>query len=231
MQSDDELSFQILQEKIDEAFPDRDPPPRKAEHYGLYAALAGIVVGILGILISPHASVGKLLALLGLATEVVGGAIYTGLGLARTIQSAKFDDRSGSTEFEQDFKGYQSVVSWLRTFSEQQLKTRLIFVSNRIAAWQHGTMLVLGGVEKLGLVSLFVALYLQFKDTAWTWPPEITLAGSLLAFVVISLYALGMWAITRKAQAIRFERYLKLALDSDFKVSKLPSASAPEESM
>ncbi|WP_380732644.1 hypothetical protein [Sinimarinibacterium flocculans] len=126
---------------------------------------------------------------------------------------------SGAQDLDRDYLGYEQIVFWLRRFPRDALESRLVFTSNRTESWQRGTSLVMGGVEKLGILPVIVALYLQFKDTSRIWPPDITVAGGLFALLIIGIYVIGMWAVSRRLQVARFERLLKVALDPTFKVA------------
>jgi hypothetical protein len=70
------LSFQAFRAQLEAAFPDSDPPPGKAERYGLYAMLAGASLLILAALLAFDSAAGKMLLLVGIAVEVVGGVIH-----------------------------------------------------------------------------------------------------------------------------------------------------------
>lgn len=78
---------------------------------------------------------------------------------------------------------------------------------------------MMGGVEKLVFLPVIVASYLQFKDTTRLWPPDITIGGGFFALLIIGIYLIGMWALTRRFQVTRFERLLIMALDPTFKVA------------
>jgi hypothetical protein len=223
----EKLSFQEFQERYEAAFPNSDPPASKGERYSLYAVLVGIIVVLAAALAAIDTTAGQIIILLGFTIEIGGVVAYGVFGFIQIKQDIKFDDRSGAQELDRDFLGYQQIVSWLRGFSHDDLESRLVFASSRTDSWQRGSSLVMGGIEKLGFLPVIVALYLQFKDTSWSWPPEITVVGALFAFLIIAIYVVGMWAVTRRLQVARFERLLKVALDPSFKVAEL---AAPEGS-
>ena len=214
-----QLSFQAFQSQYDAAFPDSDSRASKGERYGLYAALLGIIVALVAGIAAISTTLGQVVALLGLCVEVVGVIVYAVSGFLRIKRDIKFDDWSGAQDLDQDYLGYEQIVSWLRQFPRDALESRLVFTSNRMDSWQRGTSLVMGGVEKLGVLPVIVGLYLQFKDTSQLWPPDVTVAGGFLALLIIGIYVIGMWAVSRRLQVARFERLLTVALDSTFKVA------------
>lgn len=213
-----QLSFQSFQKKLDEAFPDLDAPSSKAARYGMYAGLTGLAIASLAYFEVFPPVVRGLIVLSGLFIEIVGVTVFVGLGAKRTLKDFSFDDRAYAEIVEKEFSGYQQIVAWLRSFPAAELQTRLIFSSARVEGWQRGTLLVIGSIEKLGILPVVIALYFQFKDVGLSWPPDLNAIGTLLALLIFLLYALGMWAQTRKLQILRFERHLKLALDPDFHV-------------
>ncbi len=212
------LSFEALQARIDAAFPETEQPAEKTERASLYLMLFGIALAFLAGLLAIDTMIGKVLIVMGLALELIGGVTLVVLSGRRLLRGIRFDDQSGAKEFELDFVGFQQVASWLRCFPEDQLRSRLVFISHRVDGWRYGTSFVLGSLEKLGILPVFVALFLQFKDTKQIWPPDFTLPGGLLALAVVLFYWIGLWASARKMQATRFERHLKIALDPDFKI-------------
>jgi hypothetical protein len=215
--SQEQLSFEALQAKLDAAFPYKEPPAGKIERISLQVTLFGVALAVLAGLLLRDALIGKVLLLFGVALEVVGGVTYVVLLGLRSFSDLRFDDRSGAKECEQDFAAVHQVTTWLRTFPEDQLRSRLVFITHRLDGWRHGILLVMGSMEKLGMLPIFIALFLQFKDAKLTWPPEINPLGGSLTFAILLFYTLGLWASARKMQATRFERHLKIALDPDFK--------------
>lgn len=217
---DAQLHFQTFQQRPGEAFPDEpDWVPTRAERYSLYAVLASALLALLGKLLEDQIAAHVYLIAAGLAGELLFGVIYVVLAARRTAQDVSFNEKKGAAELDQDFRSYVAVTTWLRGFPEIELRNRLVFASIRAEGWQRGTSLVWGSVEKLGMLPIIAALYLQFNDTTLSWPPNVTALGVLLAFLILTTYTLGLWAYVRKVQAVRFERFLKLALDPDFKLS------------
>ncbi|MGB0221501.1 MAG: hypothetical protein ACPGJF_19340 [Sinimarinibacterium flocculans] len=215
----DQLSFREFQSRYEAAFPDSDPPAGQWERYGLYAALLGIVIASVAGIAAINTTLGQVVVLTGFSVEIVGVIVYVAAGFVRIKRSIQLDDRSSAQNLDRDYLGYEQIVSWLRRFPRDALESRLVFTSNRTDSWQRGTSLVMGGVEKLGILPVIVALYLQFKDTSRIWPPDITTVGGVFALLIIGIYVIGMWALTRRLQVTRFERLLKVALDPTFKVA------------
>lgn len=213
------LSFQEFQSRYEAAFPESDPPASKGERYGLYAALSGIIIASVAGIAAFNTTLGQVVVLLGFCIEIAGVIVYAVSGFARIKRGITFDDRSGADDLDRDYLGYEQIVSWLRQFPRDVLESRLVFTSNRMDSWQRGTSLVMGGVEKLGVLPVIVALYLQFKDTSQLWPPDITVTGGFFALLIIGIYVIGMWAVSRRLQVARFERLLNMALDPTFKVT------------
>ena len=218
---DARLRFQDFQAQIDEAFPEEpEAIPGTAERYSMYVMFLGALVAFLATLLGLGTAGSKALAAGGLVVELTAGAIHIVLALVRNFRGLSLSEKKGADELEKDFNGYVKITTWLRQFSEEELQSRLLFSSNRATTWQNGTMLIWGGMEKLGMLPVVAALYLQFKDTKWVWPPDVTVLGLLLGFLLFFFYALGFWALTRRMQATRFERFLKIALKKNFRVGK-----------
>lgn len=213
------LTFPDFQSKLTALFPDApDSTPSRLERYSLSIALGGASIALLANALAAKTLLGAILLLSGLSAELLFGAIGVYLSVKRTSKELGFSDTAGAADFETDFDGYVEIVAWLRTFSSEQLKSRLAFISNRSEGWQRAASFIWGGVEKLGVLPIIVAIYLQFKDASLTWPPDVPAVGTVVAIIAIAFYTLGFWAYARKLQATRFERFLVLALNPDFKI-------------
>ncbi len=224
-----QLNFLEFQAKLDAAFPEEpEAAPSRLERFSMYSMFAGITVALLATLFKATVPAAAYAILSGLVGEIIFGFLYLWLSSKRVLMGLSFSGIKNADELEQDFHGYVGITTWLRQFPEEHLQNRLIFVSNRAEGWQRGTALLWGGVEKLGILSVVVALYLQFKDVTLSWPPNVSVVGTILMVAVLAFYALGLWAYTKRVQASTFERFLRLALNPDFKLSELPRSATTE---
>ena len=127
-----------------------------------------------------------------------------------TLRQSK---RQFSIELEQDYGRYLSILEWLRGFSDTEIQRRLRFVRSRRESLHQRLGLLTGGIERVGVIPVLVALYLQFKDVQQLWPPGISFLAGLVALALLILYAVGWWAVSLKLRLDLYERLLAEALE------------------
>jgi hypothetical protein len=75
--------------------------------------------------------------------------------------------------------------------------------------------LLTGGVERLGVLPVLIALYFQFKDWKfgyWQALGQVNLAGGLLLWALLLLYLGGWWLIRLKLRLDTYEMLLAEAV-------------------
>lgn len=96
---------------------------------------------------------------------------------------------------EQDYADYRALLTWVKACPSAQLQARYAYLKTRQNTFERRLGLLTGGIERLGMLPIIVALYFQFKDVQW-WPLEFDLKNVILAGFVAVVYAMCLW-ITR----------------------------------
>lgn len=213
-----ELSFPALNAALDDYLARTDGTKAGAwERWSLIAGIAGAGLGmLLGSVLSGQA--GVIAALSGLTLEVLG------LGTAFLLQMHR--DRhqflearlQHAREIEEGYTQYQQLVQQLRAFPLEQRRRRLRYIRDRRTTMHERLGLFTGGMERLGILPLLVALYLQFKDWRWgNWNTfaSVTLVQGLLAFAIFLAYALSWHLINLRARVQAYELLLAEANAQD----------------
>lgn len=151
----------------------------------------------------------------GLAIELVGFAVFAVLQVIREAQSFRHPYAIHAQEMEQQFHHYQGIVTALRVFPLEHRRQRETFIRDRRTNMHERLGLFTGGMERLGVMPVLLALYLQFKDWRWgDWNAlgNITAVQSVLAFLLLFAYALS-WHLIRLR--VRVQTYEQLLIEAN----------------
>lgn len=209
------LDFPALAQAMTHYLQVADPnPTAQYERWGLAIGLMGAAIAMLfGTLLQGTAAL--VFAVAGLVMEVIGLSLTIILPIKREWRDFRFPYPRHAAAMETDFHHYQAMVAALRAFPLEQRLRRETFMRNLRLNMHERLGLFTGGMEKLGIVPLLLALYLQLKDWRWgDWHAlsNIHLAQSLLAFLLLVAYALS-WHLTRLR--IRVQRYEQLLAEAN----------------
>ncbi len=196
------------------------------ERWSLIIALIGAGVGLIvgGLL---DGKPGLYVTLIGLAVELSGFLVWFVLMGIREWPSFRSPFADHATQMEQEFHRYQAIVAALRQFPLEQRRRREAFMRDLRTGMHERLGLVTGSMEKLGIVPILLALYLQFKDWHWgDWAAlsKISLPQGVLAFALLLAYAM-FWHIIRLR--IRVQSYERLLTEANRQDSVDRQAQAP----
>jgi hypothetical protein len=213
-----ELSFPALNIALDDYFASTDgPKPSRWERLSLIVGAVGAGLGmLLGSTFS--GKVGAIGALTGLAIEVAGFGIGIWLNLKRDWPQFRHARSEHAKQIERSYEQYQQLVQQLRRFPLEQRRLRLRYIRDRRATMHERLGLFTGGTERLGVLPILIALYLQLKD--WRWDDwnvfaNITLVQGLLAFAILLTYALSWYLIHLRTRVQAYELLLAEANAQD----------------
>ncbi|MBC3972619.1 hypothetical protein H8S50_10745, partial [Xanthomonas translucens pv. undulosa] len=99
----------------------------------------------------------------------------------------------------------------LRAFPLEHRRQRETFIRDRRTNMHERLGLFTGGMERLGVMPVLLALYLQFKDWRWgDWSAlgKITAVQSVLAFLLLFSYALSWHLIRLRVRVQTYEQLL-----------------------
>jgi len=187
------------------------------ERWSLIIGTAGAGLGmLLGSVLSGKA--GVIGALSGLVMEVLGLGTAMFLQIFRDRHQFLEARRQHAQEIEEGYTQYQQLVQQVRAFPLEQRRLRLRYIRDRRATMHERLGLFTGGMERLGVLPLLVALYLQFKDWRWgDWNTfaNITFVQGALAFWILVAYALSWYLIHLRARVQAYELLLAEANTQD----------------
>jgi hypothetical protein len=109
-----------------------------------------------------------------------------------------------------DLPHHLALVEWLRTFPLDQRETLSKFISYRHERMKERLPMLTGSIEKLGILPIVIALYLQFKDMHW--PPHPSWVEIFLIFVLVFGYWLSLTQISVRLRLQLYETLIGKAL-------------------
>jgi len=204
----DHLTFEQLDAKVDEYIKETDDaPPGSVERWtfalGLFSAgmasLIGTVVdGWLGVRI----------VRIGLILELTFFAISMAAFFRRNWKVFRAAKRNYARDLDHDYGEYMRFLDWLRGYKEEDLSRKLRYIRDRKSSMTFRLGLLTGGIERLGVLPVFVALYFQFKDWEfgnWQAFGQINLIAGLLLWALLLLYLAGWWLIRLRLRLDTYE--------------------------
>ncbi|AHX14780.1 hypothetical protein CH75_17440 [Dyella jiangningensis] len=189
------LDFALVERRINQALLNTaDPSPKALERWSFAPGffLAGIA-SLVGTLVG--GLTGLRIVQTGLILELVG-LLVSVICLVRCEWATLAHKYVGfASDLDRDFDEFQQVLTWVRTFPHEERARRLRFLQGRKATFAYRFGLVVGGVERLGVLPVLGVLYLQFKDWEfgdWEALGRVHMVGGLLLWMLLLVY-LGAW--------------------------------------
>lgn len=207
-----ELHFSVLETKLAE-YAAGQPPPLHASRWGR-RFFWGTVLGILWLsaaplLLSPSLALSIVLAV-GAVVEIVGTTGLAILHLRELLPAVRNRRGKFAQLLDREFVFYREIVTWLRSHDAANLVSHLAYVRSRRDMMRRKLSLFVGGMERLGILPLLVAMYLQIHNFT-TWPPPLTRGEVLAIWMLTLVYGVGWWAA---GATLRMDLYEQLLVDA-----------------
>lgn len=201
------------------------PRPSPWERYALWVALGAAGVGLLVGSLSPQvlAPGPAAVALRAcLVVELAAFAVYLGLMIARELPQFRKPRLTHAAEMDSDFTYWQGMVNELRLFPRRQREAKLRFASALRMRMNERMGLLYGGIQRLGIFPVLIALYLQFRTWKWgDWAAafDVNLVAGLLIWMMVLLYAAGWLLIGLRTRLDTYVHLLESALQEEIEVA------------
>lgn len=189
------------------------PVERWSFAIGLMGAAVGMVFGTL-----LEGKAAFYWAATGLAVELIGFLVSVVLFVKRELPSFRRPYTEHANQMEQEFHQYHAIVAALRTFPLEQRRRREAFMRDRRINMHERLGLFTGGMEKLGIMPVLLALYLQLKDWRWgdwTVLGKITMMQGVFAFLLLFAYGMSWHLIRLRVRVQSYEQLLAEANRQD----------------
>jgi hypothetical protein len=143
--------------------------------------------------------------------EIVALAIATFLNRPWKINGIGAERREYAEQLDFDMPHHVELVVGLRKFPNAQLSAMADYAAHRHERLRDKLPLMTGSFEKLGILPVAVALYLQFKDMHW--PPQPSWMEIILGFMLVYGYWTSLLLVGLRFRMQLYEILLRQALD------------------
>ena len=208
--NEEEFSFELLESKL-EGYAPSVPflGPSRTMRLSFLVAFLSAAVGIL----ASYVFTGRIalaVALIALCFELVSIGVLVFNTIREDLPETIDAKRRYALTLEADYGRYRELLDWVRKCPAEKLGARYQYLQTRRKTFDRRLGMVTGGVERLGVFPIAVALYFQFKDVQW-WPPVFDLKNALLGFVVAVIYAMCLWLVGLR---LRLDMYVLVLGDA-----------------
>jgi len=112
-----------------------------------------------------------------------------------------------------DYARYRQLIEWLRGYPSTTLRDGLGYVRRRSETMRRKLGLLSGGVERLGILPLVVALFLQVRS--FTWSGSVNYLELIAAAFLVILYGASWWSVLTGLRLDLYQSVLSDALGDE----------------
>lgn len=187
---DESFSFVKLDQKIDAipAHPSTRPDFGLKEQWGvgLIAIPATLILLLKWIPSLPDWM--PIVFVVLLALEIIGLLLLCAATVEKLDLRPSKERRAFAEQLDFDLPHYLDLIAWLRTFPRERIDILADYTRQRLERLRSRQPLLLGAVDKLGVLPLLGALAIQFHGMSW--PPRPNLGETVLVVALV----IGYWA-------------------------------------
>jgi hypothetical protein len=134
------------------------------------------------------AKIGPFVSLAALAVQL--GCLSIGLYylIRYDIPDLRNASKSWSAILDHDAPHFLSIVTWVRTFPRDKIVTSRRYLKHRSDLYLTKQSWIIGPTDRLGLLPVMLAIWLQFKDFRFEWPPTANWLSYALSVGIVTLY-------------------------------------------
>ncbi len=207
------LSFTELERRVAEYCPpEAIISKNKSDRIAFWVGLSGGLIAFTAKYFFPP-SYATWVLLLGGLIEIVALGVFFISTVKQEIPGFKNAKLNLANDLEYDYDHYKKLISWLRTTPLDDVRKRLRYIQTRRETMHQRFGLLVGGMERLGLLPILVALYFQFKD--FHFPVSFDLLNTILAILLVAFYLVSWWLAGLKLRLDLYAQILGDALDDD----------------
>ena len=189
---DESFSFAKLDQKIDAipAHPSTRLDFGLKERWGVgLIAIPAILVFALGWIPSPPTWIPIVFVVL-LVLEIIGLLLVCAAAVEKLDLRPSSERRAFAEQLDFDLPHYLDLIAWLRTFPRERIDILADYTRQRLERLRSRQPLLLGAVDKLGVLPLLGALVIQFHSMSW--PPRPNLGETVLVIALVIGYWTGL---------------------------------------
>lgn len=208
-----ELTFAALEAKLEglPQHPNASTDMPRRSRWGFAIGFASGALGLLAgnLLPSNHLST-ALIAGTFLVIELIAVGVSIAAQLPQSWPTFAGERREAAEELDFDLPHHQDLIRWIQDHPRDQVQQLSDYASYRLERLRERMPLLTGGIEKLGALPVFIALYIQFKDAHW--PPHPSWIEIILMLALVLGYWMSLLQINVRFRMQTYEALLKKAL-------------------
>ena len=206
------FSFAWLEAFVAEHAQGNDEPiTTKLDRYAILGAILSGALGAFCALLLRN-QLGLRLLQIGLVLEWLLVAAFLASNVRQAWLGYRHQHETFARELDQQLVQYNIIVDAIRRYPLPVIATHLRYVRDRksVFVYRHG--LISGGIDKLGILPVLVAMYLQLKDWSFgDWKgllDHVHWLGVVLLTMLLMTYALSWWGARAKGRLDLYEMVL-----------------------
>ncbi|MFC4764855.1 hypothetical protein [Dyella koreensis] len=206
------LTFRALNDRID-ALPEQPGASLQLSRKTQLAYSIGLMATVLGLLAAKLLPSNQLytlaITLVMLIIELISFAIAIIPKFPPRLPGFQSERRECADELDFDMPHHLALVQWLSEFPSEELQKLADYANHRNERMKEKLPLLTGSLEKLGILPIVVALYIQFRGMHW--PPQLSWPEIFFSCVLILCYWTCMLQVSARLRVQLFESLLKKA--------------------
>lgn len=213
MEQPSELTYKALNQHIDEMKPHQSMSVKLSSRgkHGYGIALVAVVSGLVAMKLLPHDQWYTVaVAIFFLVVEFIGIAVAVIAEWPLRLPGFKADRAEYAEQLDFEFVEYTNVIDWIVQHPRERIADLADYAELRQERFRERQPLLVGGIEKLGILPVLVAVYGQIKATHW--PPSPSWLEILFYGLLAWLYWLCVVSISTRQRGRLLELALKRAL-------------------
>ncbi len=172
-----------------------------------------MLVGMAMSLITTLGLKGELVAwitLVGLVLELCGFGVFFYRQIRDAVPDFRDSKRKFSIDLDTKLLDHEETLAWLRTLPLQERNRRIAYLDYRLEALEQRYQIMFGAVDKLGLLPLLAAAFVQSQAIK-----SVSILIALFALGLLALYGMAIWLTRFRLQMQRYARLFREAGASD----------------
>lgn len=159
---------------------------------------------------------------IGLVFELCGLAVFSYRQIRDIVPDFIDTKRKFSVDLDSQLNDHEELLTWLRALPARERARRIAYLDYRLDSMAPRYQIMFGAVDKLGVLPLIAALFVQIQAIK-----SVSALIALFAFAMFVLYGMAMWLTRLRLQMQRYVRLFREADASD----KREAASADAEAI
>lgn len=175
---------------------------------GFLAALGGTLASQF---IPLHEAPRLVIAASSLVLELLGFVVGAFWRLPKLPRPAR-ERQEFADQLDFEMANDQDVICWLSRFPKARLAAMRDYAGYRADLFRRRLPIMTGGLEKMGILPLAAALFVQLKN--FSWPPHLSTIQWILSAGLVGLYIGGLLQLSVLFRSESYARFLSVALES-----------------